>query len=87
MYFLKEDGGRVLKNRIYLTCRANYPSLQIVNVKNSQLSRASLWDKFEIKKLNNQLMNFEIKQENDIIWDFGYIIGKENTQKKRDVFV
>jgi len=38
-----------------LIVKSNYPLLKIIDIKNNEMSLASLWEKFEISKINQEL--------------------------------
>lgn len=47
--------GYVLKTHAIIKVKAHYPLIRFVNIKNNILSVSSLWEKFQISKLNKEL--------------------------------
>ena len=47
--------GYVMKGSAQVKVKAHYPLLRFVNIKNNVLSVSSLWEKFQISKLNREL--------------------------------
>lgn len=47
--------GYILKGHAVIKVKAHYPLLKFVNIKNSVFSVSSLWEKFQISRLNKEL--------------------------------
>lgn len=48
--------GHVEKAQIKITCKGDYPLLRFTDVRNDQVSIANLWERFELTKMNKELL-------------------------------
>jgi len=52
----KPVGGHVEKASIKIHCKGDYPLLRFTDVRNDQVSIANLWERFELTKMNKELL-------------------------------
>ena len=48
--------GHVEKAQIKIHCKGDYPLLRFTDVRNDQVSIANLWERFELTKMNKELL-------------------------------
>ena len=48
--------GHVEKAQIKIYCKGDYPLLRFTDVRNDQVSIANLWERFELTKMNKELL-------------------------------
>ena len=53
----KPVGGHVEKAMIKITCKGDYPLLRFTDVRNDQVSIANLWERFQLTKMNKELLH------------------------------
>ena len=51
-----QTGGHVEKAQIQIHCKGDYPLLRFTDVRNDQVSIANLWERFELTKMNKDLL-------------------------------
>lgn len=49
--------GHVEKAQIKIRCKGDYPLLRFTDVRNDQVSIANLWERFELTKMNKELLH------------------------------
>ena len=49
--------GHVEKAQIKIHCKGDYPLLRFTDVRNDQVSIANLWERFELTKMNKELLH------------------------------
>jgi len=52
----KPVGGHVEKASIRISCKGDYPLLRFTDVRNDQVSIANLWERFQLTKMNKELL-------------------------------
>ena len=52
----KPVGGHIEKASILIRCKGDYPLLRFTDVRNDQVSIANLWERFELTKMNKELL-------------------------------
>ena len=52
----KPVNGQVEKAMIKIHCKGDYPLLRFTDVRNDQVSIANLWERFELTKMNKELL-------------------------------
>ena len=48
--------GHVEKTSIKILCKGDYPLLRFTDVRNDQVSIANLWERFQLTKMNKELL-------------------------------
>ena len=57
--------GHVEKAQIKIHCKGDYPLLRFTDVRNDQVSIANLWERFELTKMNKELLHPLSQAEQD----------------------
>ena len=52
----RKAGGSIEKASIMIRCKGDYPLLRFTDVRNDQVSIANLWERFELTKMNKELL-------------------------------
>lgn len=52
----KPATGHVEKAQIKIHCKGDFPLLRFTDVRNDQVSIANLWERFELTKMNKELL-------------------------------
>lgn len=52
----KPVAGHIEKASILIRCKGDYPLLRFTDVRNDQVSIANLWERFELTKMNKELL-------------------------------
>lgn len=53
---MPREAGYEEKASIKIHCKGDYPLLRFTDVRNDQVSIANLWERFELTKMNKELL-------------------------------